>query len=69
MEKILADYPPRDFSAPDGIVFAKVDLDSGMLALPSCPRVGLEAFLKDTEPKDFCNKDHSNPGAAPGTAQ
>ena len=64
MEKILADYPPRDFSAPDGIVFAKVDLDSGMLALPSCPRVGLEAFLKDTEPKNFCNKDHSLP--APG---
>ncbi len=63
MTAILKDYPKRDFSAPAGIVVSKIDSTTGMLALPTCPRgkVILEAFKEGTEPKQFCNVDHSRP--------
>jgi penicillin-binding protein 1A len=60
METVLKDQPVRDFSVPDGITFATVDSDTGKLALPSCPpkKRLLEAFIKDTEPKEFCDAAH-----------
>ncbi|MBI4396144.1 MAG: transglycosylase domain-containing protein, partial [Elusimicrobia bacterium] len=42
--------PPRDFAVPPGIVFAKIDRDTGSLALPSCPHVVLEAFREGQAP-------------------
>ncbi|MGQ0644589.1 MAG: penicillin-binding protein 1A [Elusimicrobiota bacterium] len=48
----------KDFDVPPGIVFAKIDADTGFLALPSCPRVILEAFRKDRVPQEFCAVDH-----------
>ena len=60
METVLKDQPVRDFPVPDGITFATVDSDTGKLALPSCPpkKKFLEAFIKDTEPKEFCDAVH-----------
>jgi penicillin-binding protein 1A len=48
----------RDFPVPPGIVFSKIDRDTGYLALPTCPRVVLEAFRQGAAPKDFCPVDH-----------
>lgn len=50
--------PNRDFAVPPGIDFAKIDRDTGYLALPTCPHVTLEAFRAGAVPTDFCPVDH-----------
>ncbi len=69
MGEILKDYPKRDFPVPRGIVFEKIDADTGLLALPTCPRKNklLEAFIEGTEPTEYCEVDHSLPPAPPIT--
>lgn len=44
----------QEFSAPDGIVTADVDADTGMLATSACPRTRAEVFLAGTQPVDLC---------------
>ena len=58
METVLKDQPVRDFPVPDGVVFVTVDADTGKLALPTCKKKILEAFIKGTEPKEFCDVQH-----------
>ncbi len=60
MEAVLKDQPVRDFPVPDGIVFVTIDRNSGKLALPTCPAKDklMEAFIKGTEPKEFCDVQH-----------
>ena len=58
MKKALEGTPAHNFVVPPGIVFAKIDKQTGYLALPSCPKVVLAAFRKGTEPKDLCPIDH-----------
>jgi len=58
METILKDQPVRDFPVPEGIVFVTVDQDTGKLALPTCKKKILEAFIAGTEPKEFCDITH-----------
>ena len=60
MREALKNYPPKDFPMPSGIVFAKIDAETGFLALPSCPKVVLESFRKGTVPTEFCPHDHQN---------
>ncbi len=49
----------KDFQIPPKIEFAKTDADTGYLALPSCPKVILEAFKEGTVPTEFCPYDHT----------
>ena len=58
MKKALEGTPAHNFNVPADIVFAKIDKQTGYLALPSCPKVTLVAFRKGTEPKDVCPIDH-----------
>jgi penicillin-binding protein 1A len=58
MREVLKAYPQHDFPVPEGISFARVDTETGMLALPSCPKQRLETFMKGTEPKAYCDVDH-----------
>lgn len=58
METVLKDQPVRDFPVPEGIVFVTVDQETGKLALPTCKKKILEAFIKGTEPKEFCDAVH-----------
>lgn len=51
-----------DWPVPPRISFAKIDRDSGLLALPSCPQVVLEAFREGQAPKTFCAVDHEASG-------
>jgi hypothetical protein len=71
MEQILKDYPKRDFPKPAKIVFQTIDADTGLLALPTCPKKRriLEAFLEGTEPKEYCKVDHSKPLAGQTPSQ
>lgn len=59
MKEALKNYPVKDFSVPSGITFSKIDKMTGYLALPTCPKIILEAFKAGTEPKEFCPVDHS----------
>lgn len=75
MEELLKDQPSRDFPVPEGILFVNIDAETGKLALPGCKKRIMEAFMKGTEPKVFCDTDHEKPAeaavslAAPATAQ
>jgi penicillin-binding protein 1B len=55
MKRALAGHPNTPFPVPDGITFADIDRDTGMLAMPACPHVIHEAFLAGTEPRQYCN--------------
>lgn len=59
MKEALKPYPVKDFQIPAKIEFAKIDADTGYLALPSCPKVILESFREGTVPTEFCPYDHS----------
>ncbi|MBI4055503.1 MAG: PBP1A family penicillin-binding protein [Elusimicrobia bacterium] len=61
MRHVLKDSPVRDFPVPEGIVFAKIDAETGALALPGCPQVLLEAYRRGEEPTQFCPVDHTGP--------
>ncbi|MDD5722630.1 MAG: PBP1A family penicillin-binding protein [Syntrophales bacterium] len=50
MEKALAGTPVESFSPPKGVVFAKIDPETGMLASPSSGEYIFECFLEGTEP-------------------
>ncbi len=43
--------PVRDFSVPDGIVFANIDNKTGLLATPRSKEIARQAFISGTEPK------------------
>lgn len=60
MGELLKDQPARQFPVPEGVSFVLIDSASGKLALPTCPAKNkfLEAFVKGTEPKTFCDIDH-----------
>jgi penicillin-binding protein 1B len=45
----------QSFAAPDGIVTAEVDADTGMLATAACPHTRAEVFLAGTQPVDLCS--------------
>jgi penicillin-binding protein 1A len=63
MEQVLKETPKRDFPAPAGIAFLEIDKETGFLALPTCPKKNrlLEAFAEGTEPKQYCEIDHTKP--------
>jgi penicillin-binding protein 1A len=69
MGDVLKDMPKRDFPVPPGITFAAIDSATGMLFGPNCPKKNkfLEAFLAGTEPKKYCDIDHSRPLGLPPT--
>ncbi|MEK7721783.1 MAG: penicillin-binding transpeptidase domain-containing protein, partial [Elusimicrobiota bacterium] len=58
METVLKDQPVRDFPVPEGIIFITVDQETGKLYLPTCKKKILEAFIKGSEPKEFCDAQH-----------
>jgi penicillin-binding protein 1A len=58
MQAALKDQPIRDFPVPEGVVFVTIDPETGKLALPTCKKKLLEAFVKGTEPAVFCDAQH-----------
>jgi penicillin-binding protein 1A len=51
MRSALASLPVRDFEAPPGIVFARIDARTGALAGPSSESTLFQAFVEGSEPK------------------
>ena len=55
MKKILDELPDTEFVVPQGIVFAEVCDQSGLLATQYCPVTHIEPFREGDEPQEFCN--------------
>ena len=44
----------RAFEAPEGVVTADIDAETGLLATPNCPKVRSEVFIAGTQPVEAC---------------
>jgi penicillin-binding protein 1A len=53
MKEVLKDSPVKDFLAPQGVVFAKIDTEKGLLASPYSKKTVFQAFIQGTEPKKY----------------
>ena len=53
MSDVLKGEPVEDFLAPEGVVFAKIDAEKGLLASPYSKKTVFQAFRKGTEPKKY----------------
>ena len=53
MKRILADKPIRVFQVPDGVVFAKIDTETGLLPIPESKKVIFECFKEGTVPTEY----------------
>jgi penicillin-binding protein 1A len=59
MQKILENEPVRVFQVPDGVVFAKIDADTGLLPIPESKETTFECFKEGSVPTTYTAK----PGA------
>ena len=59
MESILKNEPVRVFQVPEGVVFAKIDADTGLLPIPESKNTLFECFKEGTVPTEHTSK----PGA------
>ncbi|MEJ2067457.1 MAG: penicillin-binding protein, partial [Deltaproteobacteria bacterium] len=53
MQKALAGKPVKNFPIPEGIVFAKIDPKTGLLASPGAKDVVFECFKEGTQPTTY----------------
>lgn len=56
METVLKDKPVRVFEVPQGVVFAKIDTETGLLAVPESKETIFECFKEGTVPTDYARK-------------
>ena len=56
MSKALEGRPVVDFQAPEGIVFAKIDARSGLLASPHSEKTVFQAFREGSVPREYTAK-------------
>jgi membrane carboxypeptidase/penicillin-binding protein len=54
MTRALAGHASASFDAPEGVTFAEIDPDTGLLAAPGCPKTLTEAFMPGTAPTSSC---------------
>ena len=53
MQHILKDKPVRVFNVPEGVVFAKIDAETGLLPIPESKQTLFECFKEGTEPTEY----------------
>ncbi len=53
MQGILEGKPVQEFQVPEGVVFAKIDADSGLRAISESRHVIFEAFKAGTVPREY----------------
>jgi penicillin-binding protein 1A len=53
MQRVLADKPVKVFQPPEGIVFAKIDADTGLLPIAESKNVIFECFKEGTVPTEY----------------
>jgi len=56
MKRVLANQPAKAFEPPEGIVFAKIDAQTGLLPVPESRKTIFECFKDGTVPSDFTKR-------------
>ena len=56
MQRALEGKPVQLFQAPDDIVFAKIDADTGLLPVPESKNVVFECFKEGTVPTEYTKR-------------
>jgi penicillin-binding protein 1A len=56
MSDVYAGKPVEDFTAPEGVVFAKIDAVKGLLASPYSEKTVFQAYKEGSEPKKYTPK-------------
>ncbi len=56
MSQVLKDRPVEDFPVPEGVVFAKIDVKTGLLASPYSKKTVFQAFKEETAPQEYSPK-------------
>ncbi|MBW1861488.1 MAG: PBP1A family penicillin-binding protein [Deltaproteobacteria bacterium] len=56
MSEVLEESPVEDFPVPEGVVFAKIDAKTGLLAGPHSKKTVFQAFREGGEPKEYSKK-------------
>ncbi len=59
MKHVLADKPVRVFHIPEGVVFSKIDAETGLLPIPESKRTIFECFKEGTLPTEYTTKPDS----------
>jgi penicillin-binding protein 1A len=65
MQRVLEGKPVRVFPVPDGIMFAKIDADTGLLSIPESEKTTFECFKEGTAPTEYTKK----PGTISGSGE
>jgi penicillin-binding protein 1A len=56
MQQVLANEPVKVFEAPEGIVFAKIDAETGLLPVPESRKTIFECFKEGTVPLEYSKR-------------
>jgi len=56
MKSVLEDKPVRIFEAPDGVVFSKIDAETGLLPVPESKKTIFECFKEGTVPTQYSKR-------------
>jgi penicillin-binding protein 1A len=56
MKNILKDKPVKVFQVPEGVVFAKIDAETGLLPIPESKETIFECFKEGTVPTEYTKK-------------
>ena len=56
MSEVYEEKSVEDFTAPEGVVFAKIDAEKGLLASPYSEKTVFQAYKEGTEPKKYTPK-------------
>ncbi len=56
MDAILKDKPVRMFQVPEGVVFTKIDAETGLLPIPESKKTRFECFKEGTVPTQYTKK-------------
>ena len=53
MQRLLSGKPIRVFPVPEGVVFTKIDAETGLLPIPESKETYFECFKEGTVPIDY----------------
>jgi penicillin-binding protein 1A len=53
MKKVLVGKPVRVFQVPEGVVFSKIDAETGLLPIPESEKTIFESFKEGTVPTEY----------------
>ena len=59
MQRLLKDKPVRVFQEPEGVVFSKIDAETGLLPIPESKKTVFECFKEGTVPTEYTKKPDS----------